>query len=136
MSAEAGDECPGRGEEGGVTVDRAEPVGRRHDLGVPRGIAAREEHGEIDAPGRERRELCRHEGPSDRVPEQDPETRHGLGRWEPTFLEQCEASFEPVEEPEAEPRSIVEEPEEFSVCLLYTSPSPRDRTRSRMPSSA
>ena len=26
--------------------------------------------------------------------------------------------------------------EEFMVCLLYTSPSPRDRTRSRMPSSA
>ena len=26
--------------------------------------------------------------------------------------------------------------EAFSVCLLYTSPSPRDRTRSRMPSSA
>ena len=26
--------------------------------------------------------------------------------------------------------------EEFRVCLLYTSPSPRDRTRSRMPSSA
>ena len=25
---------------------------------------------------------------------------------------------------------------EFEVCLLYTSPSPRDRTRSRMPSSA
>ena len=25
---------------------------------------------------------------------------------------------------------------EYSVCLLYTSPSPRDRTRSRMPSSA
>ena len=25
---------------------------------------------------------------------------------------------------------------EFSDCLLYTSPSPRDRTRSRMPSSA
>ena len=24
----------------------------------------------------------------------------------------------------------------FYVCLLYTSPSPRDRTRSRMPSSA
>ena len=24
----------------------------------------------------------------------------------------------------------------YSVCLLYTSPSPRDRTRSRMPSSA
>ena len=25
---------------------------------------------------------------------------------------------------------------EMSICLLYTSPSPRDRTRSRMPSSA
>ena len=25
---------------------------------------------------------------------------------------------------------------ELSTCLLYTSPSPRDRTRSRMPSSA
>ena len=24
----------------------------------------------------------------------------------------------------------------FKACLLYTSPSPRDRTRSRMPSSA
>ena len=27
-------------------------------------------------------------------------------------------------------------PSQFYVCLLYTSPSPRDRTRSRMPSSA
>jgi len=26
--------------------------------------------------------------------------------------------------------------EKYNVCLLYTSPSPRDRTRSRMPSSA
>ena len=26
--------------------------------------------------------------------------------------------------------------DELSICLLYTSPSPRDRTRSRMPSSA
>ena len=25
---------------------------------------------------------------------------------------------------------------QFKTCLLYTSPSPRDRTRSRMPSSA
>ena len=25
---------------------------------------------------------------------------------------------------------------EYNICLLYTSPSPRDRTRSRMPSSA
>ena len=28
------------------------------------------------------------------------------------------------------------EPIETTPCLLYTSPSPRDRTRSRMPSSA
>ena len=32
----------------------------------------------------------------------------------------------------ARPASI----HEFYICLLYTSPSPRDRTRSRMPSSA
>ena len=25
---------------------------------------------------------------------------------------------------------------QWNICLLYTSPSPRDRTRSRMPSSA
>ena len=30
----------------------------------------------------------------------------------------------------------IEEMEAFHGCLLYTSPSPRDRTRSRMPSSA
>ena len=28
------------------------------------------------------------------------------------------------------------EPQGVTACLLYTSPSPRDRTRSRMPSSA
>ena len=27
-------------------------------------------------------------------------------------------------------------PATINICLLYTSPSPRDRTRSRMPSSA
>ena len=37
--------------------------------------------------------------------------------------------------------NIVQEPwgtfgDRFFTCLLYTSPSPRDRTRSRMPSSA
>jgi len=30
----------------------------------------------------------------------------------------------------------IEECFPFKACLLYTSPSPRDRTRSRMPSSA
>ena len=31
---------------------------------------------------------------------------------------------------------VIEDLGEFYACLLYTSPSPRDRTRSRMPSSA
>ena len=31
---------------------------------------------------------------------------------------------------------FVESAKKDSICLLYTSPSPRDRTRSRMPSSA
>ena len=31
---------------------------------------------------------------------------------------------------------IVISPPSYHICLLYTSPSPRDRTRSRMPSSA
>ena len=33
-------------------------------------------------------------------------------------------------------RNAKEKLDEFMSCLLYTSPSPRDRTRSRMPSSA
>ena len=31
---------------------------------------------------------------------------------------------------------VLLEKNELTACLLYTSPSPRDRTRSRMPSSA
>ena len=34
------------------------------------------------------------------------------------------------------PRTIAQAESLDSICLLYTSPSPRDRTRSRMPSSA
>ena len=34
------------------------------------------------------------------------------------------------------PREMMAHLDEYVVCLLYTSPSPRDRTRSRMPSSA
>ena len=32
--------------------------------------------------------------------------------------------------------TIVSSPGEDNICLLYTSPSPRDRQKSRMPSSA
>ena len=35
-----------------------------------------------------------------------------------------------------EQQSLIELASDLSTCLLYTSPSPRDRTRSRMPSSA
>ena len=35
-----------------------------------------------------------------------------------------------------ENRSVVVQTAQETTCLLYTSPSPRDRTRSRMPSSA
>ena len=41
---------------------------------------------------------------------------------------------DPVHVPRAS--SAVDYEGELGVCLLYTSPSPRDRTRSRMPSSA
>ena len=34
------------------------------------------------------------------------------------------------------PFGITSAPEEFQICLLYTSPSPRDLSTSRMPSSA
>ena len=33
-------------------------------------------------------------------------------------------------------RGMVKKVQHLLTCLLYTSPSPRDRTRSRMPSSA
>ena len=40
-----------------------------------------------------------------------------------------------VKEPYTKTRRDIEI-NEYDICLLYTSPSPRDRTRSRMPSSA
>ena len=46
---------------------------------------------------------------------------------------QTDSETEPEQDPEA---AIHEEPFPGYDCLLYTSPSPRDRTRSRMPSSA
>ena len=36
----------------------------------------------------------------------------------------------------AKAAEITSDPSHRKICLLYTSPSPRDRTRSRMPSSA
>ena len=41
-----------------------------------------------------------------------------------------------IETWEGSPSRHPQEQEHLWYCLLYTSPSPRDRTRSRMPSSA
>ena len=45
---------------------------------------------------------------------------------------------EPTDGAEFDLEDILEDDvvEEISICLLYTSPSPRDNTLSRMPSSA
>ena len=45
------------------------------------------------------------------------------------------AKVTPTEKKE-EPKKVKETPTENNVCLLYTSPSPRDKRQSRMPSSA
>ena len=50
------------------------------------------------------------------------------------------SAMKPEDFKNKEPRLVIEEYMTGNVkawgCLLYTSPSPRDRTRSRMPSSA
>jgi len=50
-------------------------------------------------------------------------------------------TYERVDTPEAMLAALEERPwdvvlSDFSICLLYTSPSPRDLSTSRMPSSA
>ena len=67
----------------------------------------------------------------------DPDTAH----IDPFFAQTTMGIFCDVVEPttgelyERDPRGIAKKAEAY-ICLLYTSPSPRDRTRSRMPSSA
>ena len=56
------------------------------------------------------------------------------GNYDPAMIEEYEQyKFEMNEQ---RPGMPIMEIDEFISCLLYTSPSPRDRTRSRMPSSA
>ena len=51
---------------------------------------------------------------------------------------QCSVLFSFVDEEDQKEAAIVndKDSDRAYTCLLYTSPSPRDRTRSRMPSSA
>ena len=51
------------------------------------------------------------------------------------YIEKCYGIFH-CEGDEAVLEDITEFLQGKGICLLYTSPSPRDRTRSRMPSSA
>ena len=45
-------------------------------------------------------------------------------------------SYYQGQEYEGGPIDLINNIDQYVNCLLYTSPSPRDRTRSRMPSSA
>ena len=56
-----------------------------------------------------------------------------MGEWATRFNE---VENEELEGEMAEYRDALIEHAHQMICLLYTSPSPRDRTRSRMPSSA
>ena len=48
----------------------------------------------------------------------------------------CDIILEKTTREKADDRSLPTDAFNVTYCLLYTSPSPRDRTRSRMPSSA
>ena len=53
-----------------------------------------------------------------------------LSKWKQQVIENVDALFTSTD------KHTHEAAERIAHCLLYTSPSPRDRTRSRMPSSA
>ena len=51
-----------------------------------------------------------------------------------TLQQKVQTLSKTVEEISTDANTLISQADQF--CLLYTSPSPRDRTRSRMPSSA
>ena len=71
------------------------------------------------------------------VEEQEIETQTAHSEEsEVSEAEESGAEAESGDSPEAEALANLTAEYEAYNCLLYTSPSPRDRTRSRMPSSA
>ena len=66
------------------------------------------------------------------------ETGTPVYAWKGESLEEYwESTLQALSFPDGKgPNQIVDDGGDATLCLLYTSPSPRDRTRSRMPSSA
>ena len=59
------------------------------------------------------------------------------GRANPSILEQIEVDYYGTNTPINQMSNIsIEDARTLTICLLYTSPSPRDKRQSRMPSSA
>ena len=118
QTAEAGDEDD---QTEGVNVDVVEPAGVRGVDGP-----TRQQH---DAHGDERQQ--REHGPvGSRKATVVPRARNGLSLRAHVGTEQGEEGCRKAE------RHVTHKHRGADACLLYTSPSPRDRTRSRMPSSA
>ena len=84
-----------------------------------------------------RQQVETNEKPPDALPDYTPldvSISEFLAPFYPDVNEEIRGrTFAPKGAPEDDPRFSAFK---FSICLLYTSPSPRDRTRSRMPSSA
>ena len=62
--------------------------------------------------------------------------KRGKKKADPTLIEKVTKAFHLLEELAKTDLEFIFKGGTSLLCLLYTSPSPRDRTRSRMPSSA
>ena len=70
------------------------------------------------------------------VQEIEQDTQPGWSEGEVNIIRLRDGSIEEVIAPPDELCGLIDVSSQPIPCLLYTSPSPRDRTRSRMPSSA
>ena len=65
------------------------------------------------------------------------ETTIGIGSGQPSRLDSCKIAVQKAKQFQSSKiRNSIAASDAFFPCLLYTSPSPRDRQKSRMPSSA